>query len=82
MLAGKMVNKPSPPFSPEKTSELLVYAKQMAMAFVDFSCSKPKHYKDTYALNVLEIIDRCASEDRESPESSMTSNFVAKSTVT
>jgi len=37
----------------KKTFDLPIYAGQMAMAFVDFGCSKPKRYKDTYVLNVL-----------------------------
>ena len=56
--------------SPEKTFELLVYAKQMASSFTDFGCSKPKRHKNAYAVVVLQFIDGPASEDRKSSESS------------
>ena len=56
--------------SPEKTFELLVYAKQMASSFAEFGCSKPKRCKDGYAIAVLQFIDGSASEGRESSESS------------
>ena len=38
--------------SPEKTFELLVYAKQMASSFAEFGCSKPKRHKNAYAVVV------------------------------
>ena len=56
--------------SPEKTFELLVYAKQMASSFAEFGCSKPKRRKDGYAVVVLQFIDGSASKGRESSESS------------
>ena len=56
--------------SPEKNFDLPVYAEQMASAFVEFGCSKPKRHLDTYALNVLEFVDVSASEGRETSESS------------
>ncbi len=65
--------------SPEKPFQLPVYAEQMASAFADFGCSKPKRRKDTYALNVLQYVDVSASEGRESSESSMTSNSASES---
>jgi len=57
-------------FSPEKPFHLSVYAAQMASAIADFGCSKPKRRKDTYALNVLDLIDGSASKGRETLESS------------
>ena len=67
--------------SPEKSFELLAYAQQMASAFTNFGCSKPKRRKDTYALNVLQFVDVSASERGESSESSSGSDSVAESTV-
>ena len=55
--------------SREKTFELPIYAKQMATAFADSSCSKPQRCKDAYAVVVLQFIDGSASEGRESKES-------------
>ena len=56
--------------SPEKTFELLVYAHQMATAFVESGCSKPHRRKDAYAVAVLQFIDGSTSEGRETSESS------------
>jgi len=64
----------------EKPFDLPVYAEQIATAFVDFSCSKPKRRKDMYALNVLQFIDGSASKGRESFDSLKTSDFATKST--
>jgi len=71
-------------FSPKKPFHLLVYAAQMASAFADFGCSKPKRRKNTYALNVLDFIDGSAFEGRETSESSSstTEDSVMKSTTT
>jgi len=81
MQADAIMPRESLFISPEKTFELPVYAKQLASAFADFGCSKPKRCKDTYALNVLQFIDGSASEGRESSESSTGSDFATKSTA-
>ena len=53
----------------------------MASAFVTFGSSKPKHRKDTYALNVLQFIDGSASEGRESSELSESSHSETESSA-
>lgn len=68
--------------SPEKSFELPVYAQQMASAFAEFGTSKPKHRKPTYALNVLDFIDRSASEGGDTSDSSTSEDSVAESTAT
>ncbi len=65
----------------EKSFDLLVYAKQMALMFAEFGCSKPKPRKQTYAFNVLEFIDGSASEGRETSDSSTNEDSASKSTV-
>ena len=67
--------------SPEKPFHLPPYAEQMATAFANFGCLKPKRRKDTYALNVLQFMDVSASEGRESSESSIGSDSVTESTA-
>jgi hypothetical protein len=69
-------------YSPEKSFHLPIYAEQMASAFADFGCSKPKRRKDTYALNVLQFIDGSASEGRETSESSTNDDSATESTAT
>jgi len=53
----------------------------MATTFADFGYSKPKHLKDTYALNVSHFIDGSAFDGRESSSLSKTSNSATKSTT-
>ena len=69
-------------FSPKKTYELRVYANRMATTFANFGCSKPKCYKDTYALNVLQFIDKSASEAKETTDSSNDMDSATESTAT
>jgi len=66
----------------EKSFDHLVYAKQMALAFADFCCSKPKSKNNTYAQNVLEFIDISVSEGRETSQSSTFANFATESIAT
>ncbi len=68
--------------SPEKSFDLLMYAKQMASAFAEFGCSKPKPRKHTYAFNVLEFIDGSAFEGRETSDSSINEDSATKSSAT
>jgi hypothetical protein len=82
MSPDPMMKKQSLLCSPEKTYELPIYANQMATAFVDFGCSKPKRRKDTYALNVLQFIDGFASEGRESSDSSKSFESATDCTTT
>jgi hypothetical protein len=82
MSSDTMMMKQSPLFSPKKTFHLPLYAEQMALAFVDFSCSKLKRRKDTYAQNVLEFIDGCASKHRETSDSSTNEDSATESIVT
>ncbi len=74
MSASAKLKNQSILISPKKPFDLPVYAQQMAKAFADFGCSKPKRRKDTYALNVLQFIDGSASEGTESSNSSKTSD--------
>ncbi len=82
MSANVMMKNQSLLCSPEKPFQLPIYAEQIASAFVDFGCSKPKRKKETYALNVLEFIDRSASEDRETSDSSTNEDSTDESTAT
>jgi len=68
-------------FNPEKSYDLLVYAKKMALAFAKFGSKKQKRCKDTYTLNVLQYVDVSASERRENSESSVAEDFAAESTT-
>jgi len=56
--------------SPEKSFHLSVYAEQMASAFAEFKCSKPKRCNDIYTLNILDYIGGRASDGRKTLESS------------
>jgi len=51
----------------------------MASTFVEFGSSNQKHYKDMYALNVLDFKDGSTFEDRKTSESS--SSIVEGSTA-
>jgi len=73
-----MMTKQSLLFSLEKTFDLSIYVEQMASTFEDLGCSKSKHYKDTYALNVFEFIDGLTSKDRETINSSTNKDCVTK----
>ncbi len=82
MSADLISKKQSLLISPEKPFELPIYAEQLASAFADFGCSKPKRCKDTYALNVLQFVDVLAFEGSESPESSTGSDSSSDSAAT
>jgi hypothetical protein len=82
MPVDAIMTKQSLFISPEKTFELPIYAEQMASAFAEFGCFKPKRCKDTYALYVLQYMDGFVSEGRESSETSMGSDSATESTAT
>jgi hypothetical protein len=82
MHADALTRKGSLLLSPPKPFHLPVYAEKMASAFEEFGCSKRKSSKLKYAPNVLEFIDRSASECGEISDSSTTEDSATESTAT
>jgi len=66
----------------EKLFKLPIYTKQVASMFAKFGTKKTKHYKPTYALNVLPFIDGSASKGRETSNSSTDEDSMTESTAT
>ena len=68
--------------SPEKSYNLLVYAKMMAAQYERHGCGGPKPSKPKYAADVVHFLDVSAAEGEETAEESSSSVSMTNSTAT